>query len=96
MCECVRATRGARGLSSGVTPVISQEPRAGARIAKRRILGSRQRVSRTGVSEEKRQRAGKWLVGVLGALLGSQEQEKRWRLGVAGMFLSKHQDLVLG
>lgn len=30
MCECVRASRGARGLGSGLTPVISQEPRAGA------------------------------------------------------------------
>lgn len=30
MCECVRASRGARGLGSGATPVISQEPRAAA------------------------------------------------------------------
>lgn len=30
MCECVRASRGARGPGSAVTPAIRQEPRAEA------------------------------------------------------------------
>lgn len=79
-CECARASGGALGPGSGVTLVISLGPRAGATrcvIVNRRdpfeLLAEGDAVSRNGVSQEKRQRAGRRRVGLLSALLGSQE-----------------------